>query len=174
MQNSLPKVFAAKTSGFFDNICCSSYMKEQVSGEPMDFDYEDGNSLLIAHAVAFMEDEEDEGGGEEECKSSGDWSDVEDDISSECGIFSRSPHALPKIKSTEKAEPCPSYHFVKSPSGSFSTATTLSMNTYNTNASWETMLTQRSSRSQSEVSFRAAKTSPPRRIHLPVPISIHQ
>lgn len=168
MENSsFHKKAMGRATGFFENMCCASYLKEQVSGEAIiDLDYDDENSIINQEIdLAFAWVEESEKGGTEECKSSNEWSSEDYEVNSECGVFSRSPRRV------RKATPVKEYEFVvaeehehypvKSPSGSFSTATTMTVASFNTNETWETLLTSRSSRSQSQV---VEASSPPRRI----------
>jgi hypothetical protein len=163
--DNAPKQLLAKTTGFFNNMCCMSYMKEQVSGEAIELDYDGDENSIIQNTFAWMDIDE---GGEEECKSDGEWSTI-DNCASDFEVFSRSPAR--KYKTFENDSPStPSSYRPKSPDRSLSTATTATMNTYNTNESWET-LSQRSSASSNPAVgveiFSKSESSPPRRIAVP-------
>jgi hypothetical protein len=140
--DNAPTRLLAKTTGFFDNMCCASYMREQVAGEAIELDYEgDDNSIM---QPAFMWMDIDEVGGEEEYKSKGEWSDDEDeDWQSDCEVFSRSPARRSKIIESNSSPTTPlTYYPDKIPHRSPSTATTEF--SYNTSDSWETAATRHS------------------------------
>jgi hypothetical protein len=158
LDDSTNNVFA-KTTCFFNNMCCASYRKEQVVD-----DYGSGENSKIQMAFAWADIDE---GGEEEYKSDGDWSTFEGDDF--CEVISTSPPE--KCKTLESNSLPSSQYPTKSPSGSISTATTVTMTA--SNPSWETLLTQRSSASNDpvmddpemdEVECVESKSSPPRTI----------
>jgi hypothetical protein len=164
--DNAPLQLLAKATSFFDNMCGISYMKEQVSGEAIELDYDDGDeNSIIQDAFRWMDIDE---GGEEECKPDGDWSTIEE-CPSDYEVFSISPAR--KYKTFENDSPStPSSYPPKSPDRSLSTATTATMNTYNTNESWET-LSQRSSTSSNPAVgwefFSNSESSPPWTIAVP-------
>jgi hypothetical protein len=133
-----PVLLLAKTTGFFDNMCCATYLREQVAAEPIELDYEgDDNSIMVP---AFMWMDIDESGAEE-YKSEGEWTDDEaDNCGSDCEVFSRSPGRKIEIIESDRtpATPPPPYYLTKSPSRSHSTATTVTENSCITSHSWET------------------------------------
>lgn len=136
-----PTRLLAQTTGFFNNMCCATYMREQVAGEAIELDYDgDSNSIMLSE---FMWMDIDDSSGVEECKSEGEWTDNEvEDCGSDCEVFSRSPARENKIVESERTPPPPPYYLTKSPSRSHSTATTATENSYNTSLSpshsWET------------------------------------
>jgi hypothetical protein len=163
--DNAPRQLLAKTTGFFDNMCCMSYMKEQVSAEAIELDYDGDENAIIQHAFTWMDIDE---VGEDECKSDGDWSTIED-CPSDFEVFSRSPARKYKTFENDSPSTPPSYP-LKSPDGSLCTATTATMNTVNTNESWETISQQSSTSSNPAVGgefFSNSESSPPRTIAVP-------
>jgi hypothetical protein len=141
--DNAPTRLLAKTTGFFDNMCCAStYMREQVAGEAIELDFDGDDNSIMQSAYLWMDIDE---SGEEEYKSEGEWSDDEaEDCMSDCEVFSRSPGRKNKTIESDRTPVPPPYYLTKSPSRSHSTATTLSENSYNTSNSWETAVTPRS------------------------------
>jgi hypothetical protein len=141
--DNAPTRLLAKTTGFFDNMCCVSYLKEQIAGEAIELDYDGDDNSIIQPAFRWMDIDE---SGEEERKSEGEWS---DDESEECWsdfeVFSRSPARKNKIieRDSTPATP-PIYNPTKNPSQSPSTATTSTEFSFNTSDSWETAVTRQS------------------------------
>jgi hypothetical protein len=134
--NNAPALLLAKTTGFFDNMCCTAYMKEQVAAEPIELDYEGDDNSIMVPAFMWMDIDE---SGVEEYKSEGEWTDDEaDDCASDCEVFSRSPTRKIVIVESDRTPAPPSYPLTKSPSRSQSTATTVTENSCITSHSWET------------------------------------
>jgi hypothetical protein len=125
-----PPKLQVKTTSFFDNMWCASYAKEQVSTEVIEvvFDSSCEQPSIIQRSFAWTEDIDDEGSsGEKEveyCTS----------INHEEDFDTESLVSLNQYQA-------------KDPSGSVSTATTVTMNTYNTIESWETLRTSPASAS---------------------------
>ena len=136
--DNAPALLRAKTTGFFDNMCCATYLREQVAAEPIELDYEgDDNSIMVP---AFMWMNIDESGAEE-YKSEGEWTnDKADGCGSDCEVFSRSPNRKIEIIESERTPAPPPYYVTKSPSRSLSTATTVTENSCITSNSWKTEL----------------------------------
>jgi hypothetical protein len=136
-----------KTTGFFDALQCFSYAKEQVSSEAMDIeltnDERGEQPSVIQRAFAWTEDI-DESADEVGFESNDQpfviqpafaWTDIDESTTDEVE-YSMSEDEV-SLVSFE--------HQGKTLSGSVCTATTVTMNTYNTIESWESLNTSSTS-----------------------------
>jgi hypothetical protein len=170
--DNAPALLLAKTTGFFDNMCCATYLREQVAAEPIELDFDGDDNSIVEPAFMWMDIDE---SGAEECKSEGEWTDEEvEDCGSDCEVFSRSPDRKIKILESERTPAPPPYYLTKSPSRSHSTATTVTENSCITNHSWETQLSLSLPDPASDESvvpkskaIRLRKSSAPRMISVP-------
>jgi hypothetical protein len=171
--DNTPTRLLAKTTGFFDNMCGASYLREQVAGEPIELDFNGDENSIMQPAFMWMDID---GRGEEGIKSEGEWTDDEDeDCWSECEVFSRSPARRNKTIECDSSRAPPPHYPTKSPSRSLSTATTVTENSYNTSHSWETAVTRHSISSPNPASGEniysksksMSKSSAPRTISIP-------
>ena len=132
-----------KTTGFFDSLRCFSYAKEKVSSEAIDIDLLPNDDKYeqpsILRAFAWTEDIDDSN-DELDVTSNHQplviqqafaWTDIDEsnDDEIEC------------CRSKDEVSLVSFEHQAKTLSGSVSTATTVTMNTYNTIASWESLNT---------------------------------
>jgi hypothetical protein len=122
-----PQESQVKTTSFFDNMWCALYAKEQVSTEAIELVSDSCEQpSIIQRSYAWTEDIDESTADEEEveyCTSD----------NQEEALETRSLNSF--------------QYQTKDPSGSVSTATTVTMNTYNTIESWETLRTHPASAS---------------------------
>jgi hypothetical protein len=132
-----------KTTGFFDALPCFSYAKEKVSSEAMidiaNNDDRGEQPSIIERAFAWTEDADestDELGFDSNHQPSViqrafAWTDIDESTADEVEC----------CMSEDGVSPVSFEHQAKTLSGSVSTATTVTMNTYNTIESWESLNT---------------------------------
>jgi hypothetical protein len=136
--DNAPALLLAKTTGFFDNMCCATYLREQVAGEAIELEYDGDDNSIMQPAFMWMDIDE---SGAEEYKSEGEWTDDEaEDCGSDCEVFSRSPAQKIKIFESDITAATPPYYLTRSSSRPHSTATTVTETSCITSHSWETEL----------------------------------
>lgn len=139
LDNSSKQIYI-KTTGFFDGILCLSNAKEQVSSEAMKLTNDiDEQPSVIQRAFAWADDADESTNGL--AFDSGEQPSVIEHAFAWTDIDESTPDEVECCMSDDEVSLVSYQNQGKNVSGSVSTATTVTMNTYNTIASWESLNT---------------------------------